>query len=77
MSDRVTIAIGTDEENKVYTEKWPDIETYVKENVVKFITGNRALSEWDVYVDTLKQMGIEEVVAVKQAWYDRTQEVMQ
>ena len=55
----------------------PDIETYVKENVVKFITGNRALCVWDVYVDTLKQMGIEEVVAVKQAWYDRTQEVMQ
>ena len=43
----------------------------------KFITGNRPLTEWNSYVDTLKQMGIEDVVAVKQAWYDRTQEVMQ
>jgi len=77
MSDRVPIAIGTEEENKIYTEKWPDIETFVKENVVKFITGNRPLTEWNSYVDTLKQMGIEDVVAVKQAWYDRTQEVMQ
>ena len=77
MSDRVPIAIGTEEENKIYTEKWPDIDTYVRENVVKFITGNRPLSEWSAYVDTLKSMGIEDVVAVKQAWYDRSQEVMQ
>ncbi len=71
MSDRVPIIIGTEEENKVYTEKWPDIETYVKENVVNFITGNRSLNEWDSYVQTLKDMGIDEVVSVKQAWYDR------
>ena len=46
----------------------------VKENVVNFITGNKPLSEWDNYVKTLKDMGIEDVVAVKQAWYDRTAE---
>ena len=74
MTDRVPIAIGTKEENETYTEKWSDIETYVKENVVNFITGNKPLSEWDNYVKTLKDMGIEDVVAVKQAWYDRTAE---
>ena len=74
MTDRVPNAIGTKEENETYTEKWPDIETYVKENVVNFITGNKPLSEWDNYVKTLKDMGIEDVVAVKQAWYDRTAE---
>ncbi len=65
MSDRVPIAIGTEAENKVYTEKWPDIQTYVKENVVNFITGNKPLSDWNSYKETLKQMGIEEVVTVK------------
>lgn len=77
MTDRVPIAIGTEEENDIYTEKWPDIETYVKENVVNFITGNRPLTEWEDYVQTLKDMGIDEVVAVKQAWYDRTQEAVE
>ncbi len=75
MSDRVPIAIGTSEEIETYTQKWPDIDTYVKENVVNFITGNRPLTEWDTYVATLKEMGIEDVVAVRQAWYDRTAEV--
>ena len=41
---------------------------------MNFITGNKPLSEWDNYVKTLKDMGIEDVVAVKQAWYDRTAE---
>ena len=41
------------------------------ENVVKFVVGDKPLSEFDAYVDTLIQMGIEDCVALEQAAYDR------
>ena len=42
-----------------------------------FISGSADIeTEWDTYVQTLQQMGIEEVTAVFQAGYDRFNESM-
>jgi putative aldouronate transport system substrate-binding protein len=69
--DIVPEAIGTQEENDTYTTTWPDLETYIKESVVGFITGTKPLSEWRNYVDTCNRMGLQRVVEIRQAWANR------
>jgi putative aldouronate transport system substrate-binding protein len=48
-----------------------DIANYVKQMETKFITGEASLDTWDSYVSTIKAMGIGDIIAVKQAAYDR------
>ena len=47
-------------------EVWADISTYVKEMSAKFITGEDSLDEWDTYVNTLYDMGLQEAIDVYQ-----------
>ena len=61
----------TVEESSKYYSLYTDIETYMDENIVKFIVGDKSLDEFDAYVETLIGMGIEECVAIEQAAYDR------
>ena len=37
----------------------------------KFIIGKEPLDKFDEYVETIKKYGIDDVIAVKQAQYDR------
>ena len=48
-----------------------DINTYVDEMVVKFITGQEPLSNFGAYQNRLQQMGIERAAEIKQAGLDR------
>ena len=48
-----------------------DILNFVQENIVKFITGERDLAEWDDYVSQVQAMGLEQYLAIYQAAYDR------
>ncbi|ASK62213.1 ABC transporter substrate-binding protein [Virgibacillus phasianinus] len=48
-----------------------DLQSYVKQMEAKFITGVEPLSNWDTYIDTIKQMNIEKYVDVYQKAYDR------
>lgn len=48
-----------------------DITTMISENIVRFIDGTRPLSEWDSFVDQLKEMGIEECCTIYQSALDR------
>ncbi len=43
-----------------------DVDTYVDESIMGFITGRTPLSEWDNYVQTLKGMRIEEAIQIYQ-----------
>ncbi|MEE1012968.1 MAG: hypothetical protein U0L92_01450 [Clostridia bacterium] len=61
----------TPEENAVYTEKMSNITTYVQENANKVITGRMSIEEWDGVVETLKEMGIDEVIAIENNAYQR------
>lgn len=61
----------TAEESSAYTAAYSDIETYCAESVLQFITGEKDLSEFDSYVETVKGMGIDDCVAIKQTAYDR------
>lgn len=60
-----------EDQQYVIDNKWTEIDTYVKKMQVEFITGVADIETgWDTYCETLKKMGIEEVVAVYQAAYE-------
>jgi len=59
------------QESQQYYGLYSDIETYEDENIVKFIVGDKSLDEFDDFVATLKQMGVDQCVELEQAAYDR------
>lgn len=61
----------TQAENTRYAAIMADVETYVKECTTKFITGEMGMDEWDAYVKTIEDNGIEEAAALQQAALDR------
>ena len=56
----------TSEQNEIKTTKMADIETYVDEMIMNFITGRESLDNWDTYVSKVKEMGIDDVIGVYQ-----------
>jgi putative aldouronate transport system substrate-binding protein len=66
--------MATKEEAETMARLLADINTYRDEMVVKVFLGEMDIDDmWDVYVKTLKDLGIDEVVAIKQAQLDRVQ----
>lgn len=65
-----SLLMFTSEQNAVITEKMTDIETYVDEMIMKFISGRESIDNWDTYVAKLQKMGIEDVIAVYQEAMD-------
>lgn len=53
-----------------YSKLSSDITTYVKETTLKFITGVEPLSNFDTYLSTLKDMGVERYIELTQIAYD-------
>ena len=60
-------------DSEIYASKYSDIETYTLENVAKFVTGDRDLSQWDIFVADIQRMGIEKCVQCWQNAYDNYQ----
>jgi len=48
-----------------------NITSYREEMMVKIITGEEPVENFDKYVNTLKSMGLEELVSIKQKQYER------
>ena len=48
-----------------------DITTYVSENRINFIYGNRSLDEYETFRSDIKAMGIDRALEIYQAAYDR------
>ena len=53
-----------------YGAIWSEITTYVEENVLRFITGARSMSEFDDYIDELDRIGFATAQAYMQAAYE-------
>jgi putative aldouronate transport system substrate-binding protein len=49
----------------------PEINTYVDEMMLKFITGAEDLNRFDAYVATVKSMGLQELLDMEQKAYER------
>ena len=64
----------TEDESDTYNDAWTDINAYIVESTAKFITGEADIAaEWDNYVKALEQMGLQDVIDVYQAAYNRAQ----
>ena len=63
-------AILNTEQTTQYNTVAADICTYISENVLKFIYGQKDMSEWSAFIDTLYDMGIETAIEAKQSAYD-------
>lgn len=48
-----------------------DVTTYLKEMTVNFLTGVYDINDYETYVEELNSIGLQEVLAVRQAQYDR------
>ena len=48
-----------------------DIDTYISEIVVKFITGTEPLTNFETFRQTIYDLGIEEAIQIKQNGFDR------
>ena len=71
-TSRTTPALKyTDEELDTATTKFNEINSYNNEMMHKFITGRESFDNYDSYQQTLRSMGLEDVVRVNQAAYER------
>ncbi|MGI6577511.1 MAG: hypothetical protein ACOX1Q_05625 [Eubacteriales bacterium] len=64
------VSISIDESAE-YSSKMGDIKTYVTENTIKFITGEKSLSEWNSYVEWINSHGIDRCTEIMQNALDR------
>ena len=51
--------------------KFTDLDTYVTEMTAKFITGSEPISNFDQYVNRIKQLNVDEILAAYQSARDR------
>lgn len=75
--DKFEYAVATQEEQDATVRKLTDISTYTEEMYTKFITGKESFDNWDKYVQTISDLGIGDIIAVRQAQYDRLLESVQ
>lgn len=68
LPDKMTLSA---EEGQEFSSTYVDIQTYVQENTVNFISGVKSLDEYDAFVEGLKKMAIERCIEIKQNALDR------
>lgn len=61
----------TEQESLRNAELQSTIKTYIEEQAVKYITGEESLDTFDDFVATVEGMGLEELLSINQAGYDR------
>jgi hypothetical protein len=64
-------AAMTEAEAARIAELRPDLDTYSKELISGLIMGTKSLNNWDSYIADLKRLGLDELIAIKQAQIDR------
>ncbi len=62
---------STEDEKEILDTCMEDLNTYTNTSATEFITGTRSLDEFDAYVKGFDSLNLQEVLAVKQAQYDR------
>ncbi|MNR24946.1 hypothetical protein D3C85_1420630 [compost metagenome] len=65
-----TLSLSSDESSKL-AAVMTDVRTYNDEMFDKFIMGAEPIESFDKFVDKLNKMGIQDVLKIEQAAYDR------
>lgn len=61
----------SNEERSLITNYMNDIDTYMKDMKIRFITGIEPTSNFDSYVENIKKMGIDKVIALYNKHYEQ------
>ncbi len=61
----------TTEEQLAYNEIATDLDTYASTQILNFIMGDTPISEFDTFVNTLYDMGLQDMIDIYQGAYDR------
>ena len=68
----LTLPPATAEESDTISGLQGDLATYIWEMTGKFTVGTADVEqEWDSFVSNVKDLGVDQILAVKQAQYDR------
>jgi putative aldouronate transport system substrate-binding protein len=59
------------EESEIVALYATDLATYMSEEIPKFVTGDRDMSEWDAFVENCMGMHVDELLAAYQGAFDR------
>lgn len=59
------------EETERINEVNENIKTFVSDNTMRFILGQKSFNEWDDYVGTIRSLGIDKMIAIKEAALER------
>ncbi len=65
-----TLTFTADEQDEL-SRIMTDVSTFVSENRINFIYGNRPLDEFDAFVSALHAMNIDRALEIYQAAFDR------
>ena len=60
-----------DEEQAVIDTYLSGLQTYTEEMLIKFVLGQAPISEFDEFVENVKSMGLDEVLAAYESAYNR------
>ena len=71
MDTKANLAAATEAENERIADLTADFETYYKELLTKLILGQQSLDDWDTYLNEMKELGLDELIEITQARYDR------
>ncbi|MGI5895093.1 MAG: extracellular solute-binding protein [Candidatus Merdivicinus sp.] len=61
----------TEEEKEINTSIYTDMQTFIDENFDKFVMGVESLDNWDNFVAQINEMGMDQLLEVQNAAYDR------
>ncbi|WP_038111760.1 extracellular solute-binding protein [Tuberibacillus calidus] len=61
----------TTEEQDQINQLQPDIDKYIEQMEAKFVKGDESFNNWDKFVKTLNNLGVDKLVKINQAAYDR------
>lgn len=65
-----SVTMTTDESEEFYSI-YTDIGTYAQTELMRFVVGEVSLDQWDTFVSTVEEMGIDRCTEIYQAAYDR------
>lgn len=65
-----SVTMTTDESEEFYGI-YTDIGTYAQTELMRFVVGEVSMDQWDTFVSTVKEMGIDDCTAIYQQAYDR------
>ncbi len=69
--DQTILAEATAEEAARINEISLDLDTYTSELILALVRGEKSLDDWDSYIEKMQELGLDELISITQARYDR------